>query len=186
MQRPWETNDTLDYSRIVLLLPVLSALTYALMQLMTRQLGAVARASALAFYIQLIFIFVSLGFGIIAGDGRFAEGVQSASLQFLFRAWVAPVGNDWWPLLGLGLNSAVIGYCLSQAYRLSDAATVAPFEYIGLPLAVMWGWVIWADVPALPIWIGIGLIAASGLFVFVRERQMERKIARAAQVKARY
>ena len=58
-------------------------------------------------------------------------------------------------LIGLGLNSAVVAYCLAQAYRLSDAATVAPFEYVGLPMAVLWGWLFWAELPALPIWIGI-------------------------------
>ena len=39
MQRPWEGSDTLQADRIVLLLPVLAALTYAIMQLMTRKLG---------------------------------------------------------------------------------------------------------------------------------------------------
>jgi S-adenosylmethionine uptake transporter len=186
MQRPWESADTLSVSRIVLLLPVLSALTYALMQLMTRRLGTTTRASALAVYIQGMFIIVSLGFYIVAGDGRFAEGVENESLKFLFRAWIMPEGDDWWPMIGLGLNSAIVGYCLSQAYRLSDAATVAPFEYVGLPLAVFWGWWLWSDFPDLPIWAGMALIMASGLFVYLRERQKERRVARAADIKARY
>lgn len=186
MQRPWESSDTLDVSRIVLLLPVLSALTYALMQLMTRRLGTTTRASALAVYIQAMFILVSVGFFLVAGDGRFAEGVENESLKFLLRAWILPDGNDWWPMIGLGLNSAIIGYCLSQAYRLSDAATVAPFEYVGLPLAVFWGWLLWSDIPDMPIWIGMVLIMASGLFVYLREKQKERRVARAAEVKARY
>jgi len=36
---------------------------------------------------------------------------------------------------------------MSQAYRMADAAAVAPFEYIALPLAIMWGWLIWGDLP---------------------------------------
>ena len=90
-----------------------------------------------------MFIIVSLGFWLVAGDGRFAIGSENPSVQFLLRAWVWPDQGDWAYLAGLGLNSAIIGYCLSQAYRMSDAATVAPFEYIGLPLAVFWGWLIW-------------------------------------------
>jgi S-adenosylmethionine uptake transporter len=74
---------------------------------------------------------------------------------------------------------------LSQAYRLADAATVAPFEYIGLPLAVIWGFVVFGDVPVLEVWIGILLILAAGLFVFFRERQKARVIAR-GQIKARH
>ncbi len=186
MQRPWESGESLGVSRAVLLLPVIAALAYALLQVMTRKLGATSRASAMAVYIQSTFIAVSIGFWIVAGDGRFAEGMQNGSLQFLLRAWVWPAPGDWGPLMGLGLLSAVVGYCLSQAYRLADAATVAPYEYVGLPLAVFWGWLIWSDLPDLPVWAGMALIAGSGLFVFLREKQKERRIARTAQIKARY
>lgn len=186
MQRPWEASGDLGISRIVLLLPVFSALTYALLQVLTRKLGATSSASAMSIYIQAAFVVVSIGFWAVAGDGRYAEGSDNPSVIFLFRAWVWPADGDWWPLIGLGLNSAVIGYCLAQAYRISDAAAVAPFEYIGLPLAVFWGWFLWAELPPLPIWIGMALIAGSGLFVFLREKQNARKVARAAEVKGRY
>lgn len=185
MQRPWESGGSLEVSRVVLLLPLLSALTYAALQLMTRKLGATTKASAMAVYIQGMFILVSLGFYVVAGDGRFAEGSDNASVQFLLRAWVWPAAGDWPYLIGLGLNSAIIGYCLSQAYRLSDAATIAPFEYVGLPLAVFWGWLIWSDLPDWEVWTGMALIMGAGLFVFLREQQKARRVAR-AEIKARY
>lgn len=185
MQRPWETGERLEVSRLVLLLPVIAAFTYALLQIMTRKLGTTTKASALSVYIQSMFIVVSLGFWAIAGDGRFAQLNDNASLQFLLRAWVWPANGDLWPLFGLGINAAIVGYCLSQAYRVADAATVAPFEYLGLPLAVFWGWWFWSDLPDLPIWIGMIFIIGAGLFVFLREQQKERKLAR-AEIKARY
>jgi len=185
MQRPWQSGEALGASRLVLMLPLLAALTYALLQLMTRKLGATTRASALTVYIQGMFILVSLGFYVVAGDGRFAEGSDNGSVQFLLRAWVWPQPGDRALFIGLGLNSAVVGYCLSQAYRLSDAATVAPFEYIGLPLAVFWGWLIWSDFPAWEVWMGMALIVGSGLFVFLREQQKARRVAH-AEVKGRY
>lgn len=174
MQRPWAGAETLATSRLVLLLPVFAALTYALNQLMTRKLGVKSKASALSVYIQTVFIVVSLGFFIIAGDGRFVDDSSSPSMQFLLRAWVWPKPGDGWIFLGLGLNAAVIGYCLSAAYRMADAATVAPFEYVGLPLAVFWGFMIFGDLPAWEVWIGIALILGSGLFVFLRERKKAR------------
>ncbi|KEJ96742.1 S-adenosylmethionine uptake transporter [Pseudosulfitobacter pseudonitzschiae] len=178
MQRPWADASELEVSRLVLLLPVLSALTYALNQLMTRKLGVTSKASALSVYIQVTFILVSLLFFLVAGDGRFAEGTTNPSLLFLLRAWVWPAPEDIWAFVGLGLNSAAVGYCLSQAYRSADAATVAPFEYAGLPLAVFWGWAIFAELPVLEVWVGIILILSSGLFVFVREQQKARVISR--------
>lgn len=178
MQRPWASAEELQASRIILLLPVVAALTYALTQLMTRKLGVDTKASALAVYIQSAFLVVSILFFVFAGDGRYAEGVENPSMQFLLRAWVWPDAGDWWVLIGMGANAAIIGYCLSQAYRLADAATIAPFEYIGLPLAVFWGWLMFAEIPVWEVWAGIALIVGSGLFVFLRERQKSLEIAR--------
>lgn len=174
MMRPWASET--DVPRLVLFLPVLAALTYALNQILTRRLGASTRASAMAVYIQGIFLIVSMGFFVVAGDGRYAVGVENGSLLFLLRAWIWPEGTDRWLFLGLGLNSAIIGFALAQAYRLADAAVVAPFEYIGLPLAIFWGWVIWGEVPVPVVWIGSALILGSGLFVFVREKFKSRRL----------
>ncbi|MEP1610478.1 MAG: DMT family transporter [Roseobacter sp.] len=178
MQRPWAAQETLQASRLIFLLPVFAALTYALNQLMTRKLGVDSKASALSVYIHASFISVSLAFFMVAGDGRFAEGVDSPSLTFLLRAWVWPETSDWWVMIGMGVNAAIIGYCLSQAYRLADAATIAPFEYIGLPLAVLWGWIIFSELPGWEVWAGMTLILGSGLFVFLREQQKSRVLAR--------
>lgn len=178
MQRPWAGAEELQASRIVLLLPVVAALTYALTQLMTRKLGVESKASALAIYLQGAFLIVSIVFFAVAGDGRYADGLDNPSLVFLLRAWIWPTGQDWWVLIGMGANAAIIGYCLSQAYRLADAATIAPFEYLGLPLAVFWGWIVFSDLPEWEIWFGIALILGSGLFVFLRERQKSVAVAR--------
>ncbi|MGH1578250.1 DMT family transporter [Planktotalea sp.] len=178
MQRPWQSLGDTDANRIVLLLPVLAALTYAINQIMTRKLGVSSKASALAIYIQGTFILVSAGFYLVAGDGRFAEGAENGAVIFLLRAWHWPSAGDWSYLIGLGLMSAIVGYCLGQAYRISSAATVAPFEYVGLPLAVLWGFFIFGELPDLAVTIGILLIMGSGLFVFLRERMLARRITR--------
>ena len=185
MQQPWASSETLGVSRWVMLLPVLAALAYALQQLMTRRLGISTSASVLTVYIQFIFIVVSVGFFVVAGDGRFAENQTDPSVIFLLRAWVWPAEGDWWQLIALGLNSTAVGYCLSQAYRLADAATVAPFEYTELLMAVFWGWLVFSTLPGLPVWTGMALIVASGLFVFFREQVKSRAVARSAGIKRR-
>lgn len=178
MQRPWASLADTDANRIVLLLPVLSALTYAINQVMTRKLGVASKASAMAIYIQVTFIFVSAGFYLVAGDGRFAEGVENGAVIFLLREWIWPTPEDMPYFIGLGCLSAIVGYCLGQAYRVSSAATVAPFEYVGLPLAVFWGYTIFGELPDLAVTLGILLIMGAGLFVFLRERMLARRITR--------
>ncbi|WP_298855214.1 DMT family transporter [uncultured Ruegeria sp.] len=186
MTRPWEVGGEREVGLLVYFLPVLGAFTYALNNVLTRFLGAKSKASAMAVYIQACFIVVSLLFWLVAGDGRFANKFESESLIFLLRAWVWPESTDRWLFVGLGFNSAVVGYCLGQAYRMADAATVAPFEYVGLPMAIFWGWVIWGELPNLPVAIGIALILGSGLFVFLRERKKTRKVIIEKRVHPRY
>jgi len=177
MLRPWQGFGAGSVPFVIYLLPVAAALTYALNQIITRKVGARSKASAMAAYIQGMFIVVSSIWYLVFGDGTYAEGLENESLLFLTRAWVWPEGTDLYWFIGLGIISAVIGYSISQAYRLTDAATVAPFEYAGLPLAVFWGWLIWSELPGPEVTLGIVLIAGSGLFVFLRERQAARLIA---------
>jgi len=176
MVRPWESGEQRSVAFVIYLLPILAAVTYAINQVLTRKLGVTSKASALAVYVQVGFILVSFGFWAIAGDGRFVEAHDSESIVFLLREWHWPEGNDLYLFIGLGVNSALIGYTLAQAYRMADAATVAPFEYVGLPLAIFWGWVVWGNLPSPAVWVGIALILGSGLFVFLRERQRSRPI----------
>ncbi|MEM6823817.1 MAG: DMT family transporter [Pseudomonadota bacterium] len=159
-----------DVPPLALALPIVAALAYALMQILTRKLGASSTAAAMAIYIQATFLVVSLLFFAIAGDGRFAEGSENPSVDFALRAWVWPNSQDIWVFLAIGLLIGVISYTLSQAYRIADAATVAPFEYVALPMAVFWGIVVFGDWPAWSTVAGILLIAGSGIYVFMRER----------------
>lgn len=178
MLKPWQSQMDRDVSYIVLLLPVVAAVTYALNQILTRMLGTDTKAGAMAVYVQTIFVIVSLGFFAVAGDGRFAAGSDNPAWVFLLREWVWPAGADMFLFLYLGVNATVIGYCLSQAYRMADAATVAPFEYVGLPLAVFWGWMIWGELPDATVSTGILMIIGSGLFVLFRARILARRQVR--------
>ena len=169
MQRPWASGADFPASRLVLLLPVVSAAAYAANSILTRRLGARARASVLSTYVQVTFLFVGAGFWLIAGDGHYAEGSTNASIIFLLRAWVWPNASDWWLILMLGLNSGLIGYCLSQAYRLGRAAAIAPFEYLTVPMAVFAGYIVFSEIPSPVVWAGITLIISAGLVTVWRE-----------------
>ena len=177
MLRPGGISPETTPNWTILLLPVAGAFGYACMQILTRRLGVATKASAMAVYLQSTFIAVSLLFWAIAGDGRFAEGLENKSAIFLLRAWTMPSNEDWLFFLILGGVAAVIGYTLSQAYRLADAATLAPFEYTALPLSIFWGWIIFGHFPDRWVLSGIAMIAASGIYVFIREKKKSTPVA---------
>ena len=151
------------------LLPLIAALAYALMQMLTRKLGTSDKASTMTFYNQSTLVAVSLIIGLVIGDGKFSN-MGHASLDFLFRAWVIPDQSDFWIFLVLGLTSGFGSYLLSQAYRLGEANLIAPFEYVSLPMSVILGYLLWKDFPSYGGFAGMTLILGAGLYVLYRER----------------
>jgi drug/metabolite transporter (DMT)-like permease len=165
--------------RYAALAPVLAAFAYASMQIMARKLGMTEKASTMAFFIQFTFLVVCSAIGLTVGDGRFAEGIDNPSLLFLLRAWVMPQGTDAWVMLGVGCLSACGAYLISQGYRLAQATAAAPFEYIVLPLAIMWSIVVFDEWPDGVALAGILLILGSGLYAFWRENVRGQSVATA-------
>ncbi|NUB46364.1 DMT family transporter [Fertoebacter nigrum] len=150
------------------ILVLISALTYAAANMMTRHMRVTESAFAMNFYVQLGFIVVSTAMGLTVGNGSLA-GAADPSLAFLFRAWIWPPVADWPAFLATGMSVAVGGLLISQAYRTVEAAVVAPFEYTAMPLAIFWGVVVFGTWPDLTAAFGIALICGAGLYTAWRE-----------------
>ena len=153
-------------------LVLISALTYAAANMMTRHMKATESAFALNFYVQCGFILVCTLMGLTVGDGRFA-GSDNASLAFLLRGWVWPAMADWPAFIACGLSVSIGGLMVGQAYRMGEAGLIAPFEYVALPLAVIWGLVIFGTLPDIWGWVGIALIVGAGLYTLWRETRAQ-------------
>ena len=69
----------------------------------------------------------------------------------------------------LGLMGAGAHYLLLEGFRLADASLVASFEYASLVWAFCLSYLVWGDIPKPPVFVGAGLIVASGLFVICGE-----------------
>jgi drug/metabolite transporter (DMT)-like permease len=92
------------------------------------------------------------------------------SIAFLFRHWSMPTLLDGIIMCSLGLVWAGWTYFMARAYSLAQASVAAPFEYLSLPINVMWGFAIWREIPTLMTWAGACLTLLSGLFIMYRER----------------
>ena len=173
MQEPW-SEGTPYGPTWVFILPVIAAALYASMVTMTRALGVKSSAAALTIYNQVMFLLVSSLFYLFVGQGQADPGPDQPSLHFLLRAWTWPTNADWPLFIITGICNGITAYCITAAYRMAPSASIAPFEYIGLPLAIFWGWLFFAEWPTPAIWTGCTLILGAGLFVFLRERQRNR------------
>lgn len=157
-------------------LPLMASFTYACSIMITRRLGRSQTGASMAFYAMAVFVVASGGAGLAFGDGSLANETDP-SLGFLLRGWALPSPRDMVLLGACGLIAACGFYCLSQGYRVAPASVVAPFEYVSMPLAVIWGLAIWGEVPAYSTFLGIALIVASGIYVLRRESVRGRRLS---------
>lgn len=156
--------------QIASVLPLAAAFCYAGIHIITRRIGGTESAETMAFYIQLMFIVVGVMFGLLVGDGRFGDQ-SDPSLAFLFRAWSWPVAADYPVFLIIGVGIGIGGYLISQAYRVAEASYIAPFEYLALPISVVFGMIVFAEFPGVWDYLGMALILGAGLFTVWREAQ---------------
>jgi drug/metabolite transporter (DMT)-like permease len=113
--------------------------------------------------------------------------IIGAALAGIFAIAVTPDG--WVPLKSgfdlsllalLGIVAMAAHMLVNRALKLADAATVAPLQYTLLLWAVVFGWLMFGDIPQPSIVIGAGLIVLSGLYIFFRENALKRRLATAA------
>ncbi|MBL6958766.1 MAG: DMT family transporter [Rhodospirillales bacterium] len=65
---------------------------------------------------------------------------------------------------------AIIGQALMvSSFRFAPAATIAPFQYVQLIVATIFGWLVFQAFPDQLTWVGVALVVAAGLFIAYRE-----------------
>ena len=62
-------------------------------------------------------------------------------------------------------------FASSYAYRNAEASLVAPFEYVAIPVSVLWGIFIWNEWPDA-LSLGMFLILLGGIYAVYRERKL--------------
>jgi drug/metabolite transporter (DMT)-like permease len=148
---------------------LISVLFYALSVMSTRKLQASDSSATMAYFSSFVYLAAALTLiPLTLGIGELPDA--HPSIAFLFHPWSLPTLWDGIVMCSLGLVWAGWTYFMARAYSLARASVAAPFEYLSLPLNVMWGFVLWREIPTLWTWAGAGLTLLSGLFIMYRER----------------
>jgi drug/metabolite transporter (DMT)-like permease len=127
----------------------------------------------------------SLSFAVlmlITRSLRATPDIVLASSQFLgtlaFGAVLAPFG---WvtPNLGslsffllAGFISVCALLCVNRSLKLAPASSVVPYQYSMIIWAVMFGFVVFGDVPSPATIAGAAMIIAAGFYIFLREQAL--------------
>ncbi len=83
---------------------------------------------------------------------------------------VVQSNEDWFWLFAMGLAGGLAVFTLVSAYRQTSPSNLAPFEYFGIPLSFVIGWLVFGEAPFDRLMPGVFLIVAGGIIIFWRER----------------
>jgi drug/metabolite transporter (DMT)-like permease len=121
---------------------------------------------------------------LITRSLRATPDIALASMQFMgtftFGAVLAPLG---WitPTLGslgffvaAGCVSVVALLCSNRSLKLAPASLVVPYQYSMIVWAVMFGYLVFGDVPSVATIVGAAIIIGAGFYIFLRERALGR------------
>ena len=93
-------------------------------------------------------------------------GAGLAGLVLSVFDWRPPTGTDLALLGMLGVVAMLAHVCVTRALKLADAALVSPLHYTLLPWAILFGWLMFGDVPGGVTLLGGAVIVAAGLYLF--------------------
>lgn len=99
-----------------------------------------------------------------------------AVLLTLFIGGFSPLShpNDIWWFMAMGGFGGCAVLFLIMSYRMAEQSNLAPFNYFGIPLAFLLGWMFFDEAPWRELFPGALLILASGLLIVWRERMLKR------------
>lgn len=82
-----------------------------------------------------------------------------------YFVWVMPTLQQFFVLLVLGFGGNLILYCLLKAFSMMDASALAPFRYFELVLSVVFGFLLFQEIPVWGTALGTAIIIPSTFFV---------------------
>ena len=163
-----------EFNSLAVMFAFIAAVTYASQTVITRFLGDHDHPMTIAFNAILIFTVASGLISLLLLSGMISVASEHPSLAFFGRAWNPPTDIDFVLMLVIGLIAAVGFYCLSKAYCSAEASAIAPFEFSYILWAVVFGYLFWNEVPGPTTILGIFVLVSSSLYIWYRERQVDR------------
>lgn len=149
----------------VALFPLGTAIGFAFYILVTRGLSRRMHPVTLQFHTGLIASLLCLPVLLLA---------QGSGTELLDLVW--PEGIAWLWLFGVGCFAAVSHMMMTYALSLAPSGTLAPLQYLELPVATFLGYLVFQDFPNALTLTGIAIIIGSGLYMINRERVTARQL----------
>ena len=149
------------------LLPLVSALLYAVAMILTRSKCRAEHPVALALWLNASFILTGC-LALVLLYWWHPGPDQVAINPFLFGYWT-PMHADQWLTMGILAAAILLGSLgAAIAYQLGRASTVSVFDFSYVGFAAAWGYLMFDELPSAMVSLGIGLIVTAGILSSLR------------------
>ncbi len=91
-------------------------------------------------------------------------------------AWSSPGAGIWTLVLLMGVAGTLAHLLLTWSLRYAPASTLAPMQYLEIPVAALVGYLIFDDLPGPLASLGILVTIAAGVYIVMREQAMSRQL----------
>ncbi|WP_224815900.1 DMT family transporter [Hasllibacter sp. MH4015] len=91
--------------------------------------------------------------------------------------WITPAGPEIWLFVALGVFGSIGHLLMTWSLRFAPSATLAPMQYLEIPMATLVGFLMFSEWPNGLAAAGIGVTIAAGLYIVMRERAVSRAAA---------
>jgi drug/metabolite transporter (DMT)-like permease len=91
--------------------------------------------------------------------------------------WVTPSPASLGVFAAAGVISVSALLCVNRSLKLAPASVVVPYQYSMIVWAVMFGLIVFGDVPSPATIAGAAIIIGAGLYIYLRERDLGREEA---------
>ena len=109
----------------------------------------------------------------------FSIAITLASFFSIPWGWKMPGLLDLFLLVLVGVFGGFANLWLSQSYKFSEVSLVTPLKYLTLVFAIIFGYLIWNEVPSIKTLIGAFLVIISSIIIFRREIVLNKQISAA-------
>ena len=109
----------------------------------------------------------------------FSIAITLASFFSIPWGWKMPDFLDLFFLVLVGVFGGFANLWLSQSYKYSEVSLVTPLKYLTLVFAIIFGYLIWNEVPSIKTLIGAFLVIISSIIIFRREIVLNKQISAA-------
>ena len=107
----------------------------------------------------------------------FSIAITIVSLTTIPNGWIMPSFNDFIILSFLGVFGGVANLWLSQSYKFSEVSLVTPLKYLTLVFAIIFGYLIWGEIPTIKTLAGAFLVLLSSIIIFRREILLKKQVS---------